>query len=150
MLLLVILLSGVCLTSAQALTDDDADSVSQDEILPQPIVQTAIENDIETELRRWFHKELLRFLFQKGLMANQFSNYKSIDNRGVEDRENNDQDMPAFGQVLHGVPSFVKKSNIYGMNRPMGLRHTRLADFGSMLLPNKNSDTSRSTVIRYG
>ena len=112
------------------------------------LTETDIDKDIESDLRHWFRKELLRLIFHRGIATSPLSEIKQI-NKGSAHKEDSNN-KPGFGQIFGNGPSFVKKASLYGMNRPLGVRHTRLADFGSMILPNKNSGTGRSAVIRYG
>ena len=114
----------------------------------QPLTQTVLDNDIESDLRHWFSKELFRLIFHRGIAKNPPAPIQQL-NKGFEHKQG-DNNKPLFGQGVDNGPSFVKKANLYGINRPLGVRRTRLADFGSMILPNKNSGTGRSAVIRYG
>ena len=124
-----------------AQTTDDIHPETRDEFHSPGL--SPVLNDIESELRNEIHKEFLRYLFHRGLLTD----YRHVD-QPLEKARN--KVTTGYVQMVNDAPSFVKKANLYGINRPLGLRQTRLADFGSMILPNKNSDKGRSAVIRYG
>ena len=60
-------------------------------------------------------------------------------------------DNPLLTQVLDYTSSQkVKKSHLYGLNRPITLRQTRLASFGTILRPHNANDAGATNILRYG
>ena len=151
MIPLMIVCYGIVTTMAQTPVDSNINPVPREDIPRTPaFAQTSVENEIASSLRDQFHRDLMRYLFHKGLISYPASEFKQLAQPSSSEKEKS-KNMPGFGPIVNNAQGYAKKAaNLYGMNRPMGLRHTRLADFGSMILPNKNSDTSRSAVIRYG
>lgn len=62
-------------------------------------------------------------------------------------------DSSVLSQILDS-PSLqepkMKKSHLYGLNRPITLRQTRLASFGTILRPNNDNDNGTKNILRYG
>ena len=145
MLSLMISFLAVCAVKAQIPVDNGHETSPQQ---PLPLTQTVLDSDIESDLRHWFRQELLRIIFHRGVATNPSPQIQQI-NKGFEHKQGSNT-KPLFGRMVDNGQKFVKKANLYGINRPLGVRHTRLADFGSMILPNKNSGTGRTAVIRYG
>jgi len=63
-------------------------------------------------------------------------------------------DTPQYGHV-YSNPKFrlatkVKKSPLYGMNRPMTMRQPRVASFGTFIIPNNEAANAMHMKMRYG
>lgn len=63
-------------------------------------------------------------------------------------------DNPFLTQMLDYPRSLsaekIKKSHLYGLNRPITLRQTRLASFGTILRPDNGNDVGTKNILRYG
>ena len=152
-----------------------ADAAATDD-LHNPIQHSGLSSsttDVDSDLRNEFHREFLRYILRKGLATIPGTDSRHLDQAlaGTDSRHigqalagtdsrHLDQMLAMekapnkasqrFGQTLNSGDNFDKRANLYGINRPLGMRPTRLADFGSMILPNKNTNRGRNAVIRYG
>lgn len=88
-----------------------------------------------------FRKNLLKYLLYDSHRLHDKAQVGKQDSSAFS--EMSDFPRPVLSQTM-------KRSHLFGLNRPITLRQTRLASFGTILRPNNDRNTGNKNILRYG